>query len=111
MKLNKLSDIFSTTGQISSSDFPVIRALGFRSVICNRPDGEDIAQQLFKEIEPFAANAGLEIAYVPISRTGADDDTLRRFQAAFDRLPKPVLAFSGTGSRCQDIYKKIAAGT
>jgi sulfide:quinone oxidoreductase len=39
---------------------------GFRSIICNRPDGEGNDQPTFSEIEEAARAAGLEAYYMPV---------------------------------------------
>ena len=40
MEAKKISDGLSVSPQISADDIKEIARLGFRSIICNRPDGE-----------------------------------------------------------------------
>ena len=40
MDVKHITDEFAVSGQISTKDLPVLAAMGFKSVICNRPDGE-----------------------------------------------------------------------
>lgn len=44
--------------------------MGFKSIVCNRPDGEGEDQPLFETIETVAARAGLRSAYLPIDAAG-----------------------------------------
>ena len=46
-------------GQITAADVPALADRGFRSIICNRPDGEGPDQPTFEEIEAAAQDAGL----------------------------------------------------
>ena len=54
----------SVSPQILPEDIAAIAAAGFRSVMCNRPDGEAADQPAFAEIEAAARAAGLEAAYL-----------------------------------------------
>ena len=58
----------SVSEQIASQDIAAIASAGFKSVICNRPDGEGADQPVFAEIETAARAAGLTAAYLPIRR-------------------------------------------
>jgi sulfide:quinone oxidoreductase len=54
----------SVSPQVLPEDISAIAAAGFRSVMCNRPDGEGADQPAFAEIEAAARAAGLEAAYL-----------------------------------------------
>lgn len=99
MDIRKVSDTFSVSAQIGTDDIPLIAAMGFKSIVCNRPDGEGEDQPLFGSIESVAARAGLRTAYLPVAPTGPVPADIEAFQELFDRLPKPVLAYCRTGNR------------
>ena len=40
MQIVPLDDRFASAGQITPDDLAAIAAAGYRSIICNRPDGE-----------------------------------------------------------------------
>ncbi len=103
MDVDKLSDAFSTSGQISTDDMPLIAALGYRSVACNRPDGEDIAQALFEAISQSAQNLGLVPLYFPIRKDGPTPKDIERFKEVSSGLPKPILAYCATGGRSRKL--------
>jgi sulfide:quinone oxidoreductase len=68
MTTKLLTKTLSVGPQIQASDVETIATRGFRSVICNRPDGEGADQPNFAEVEaacrvvawtPVASGTGL----------------------------------------------------
>lgn len=99
MDIRKVNDAFSVSGQIGTDDILQIVAMGFKSIICNRPDGESKAQPLYESIEALALRAGLAVAYMPIAPTGPTQEDITELQRLISQLPKPVLAYCRTGNR------------
>ncbi len=89
----------SVSPQITTSDIEAIAEAGFRSIICNRPDGEGSDQPTFEEIETAAKAKGLTARYQPVVSGRVRDEDARDFAALTAELPKPVLAFCRTGTR------------
>ncbi|WP_422374142.1 TIGR01244 family sulfur transferase [Roseibium sp.] len=89
----------SVAPQIQPEDVAVLAAQGFKSLICNRPDGEAPDQPEFEAMKTAAAEQGLEIRYLPIvgGNFGADD--IETFTQMMTDLPKPVLAYCRSGTR------------
>lgn len=99
MQIKTMADNLSVAGQISPLDLGHVAKAGFRSIICNRPDGEGSDQPTFAEIAVAAKLAGLEARYIPIvSGTVSDTDAVA-FSAAMAEMPGPVLAFCRSGAR------------
>ena len=94
----------SVSEQIASLDIAAIASAGFKSVICNRPDGEGADQPVFAEIETAARAAGLTAAYLPIVSGAVSDDDATAFGVLIDKLPKPVLAYCRTGTRSTTLW-------
>ncbi|MBO6756278.1 MAG: TIGR01244 family phosphatase [Roseibium sp.] len=94
----------SVSPQILADDIKEIADLGYKAVICNRPDGEAFDQQDYQEIEAAAVAAGLEIRYLPITSGGLMEDDVLAFDAAFAELPKPVFAYCRSGTRCATVW-------
>ncbi|WP_417688677.1 TIGR01244 family sulfur transferase [Roseibium sp.] len=109
MDARKITDQLSVSPQIAVGDLWEIAAQGYRSVICNRPDGEAADQPTFEEIEAAAAKAGLTIRYQPIVAGKVSDDDALAFGKAFDELPKPVLAYCRTGTRSATLWSLAQA--
>ena len=66
MQPRALTNDLSVSPQIVPDDVPTLAAIGFRSLICNRPDGEGPDQPGFQEIERKASALGLQVHYLPV---------------------------------------------
>jgi cysteine desulfurase len=95
----RISPAFSTAPQLMPGDLEAVRDQGFRSIICNRPDGEDPAQPDFAEIAATAGRLGIEARYLPVVGGSIGADDLASFAACIETLPAPVLAYCRTGNR------------
>ena len=104
MEFRKLADELTVSPQVSAHDMEAIKAAGFRSVICHRPDGEAPDQPLFAEIRDAAAKAGMEIRYQPIVPGMLSDLDAKEFGALVAELPKPVFAYCRTGTRSASLW-------
>ena len=100
----KITDTISVSPQITSADLADIKAAGFRSILCNRPDGEGADQPTFEEIEAVARASGLEARYQPVVSGKVRDEDASSFGTLIDRLPKPVLAYCRTGTRSATLW-------
>ncbi len=109
MDVRKLTDDVFVAPQIEVSDVPGLAARGFRTIICNRPDGEAPEQPRFSEIEKAAAAHGVTILYQPVSGSISDADVLA-FREAINGLPKPLLAYCRSGTRCTSLWSLSEAG-
>jgi sulfide:quinone oxidoreductase len=102
MNIRKITDELSVSPQISVSDVAGIAAAGFRAVICNRPDGESADQPLSDDVAAAVKASGLEWRMQPVSQISrADVDAFGKLLA---ELPKPVLAFCRSGTRCTALW-------
>ena len=110
MDIKKIDENISVAGQIKASDVPAIAAAGFRSILCNRPNGEGILQPDFEGVEQAAKDAGLEFIYQPVSSQGIFDDDVSDFAKCSESLPKPMLAYCRTGTRCTVLWSLSQAG-
>ena len=104
MDIKRLSAQLSVTPQITPSDLAAIAAAGFKSVVCNRPDGEAAGQPTFIDIEQAAHAAGLQAAYLPADSGQVSDDQGVAFGQLMAELPGPMLAYCRTGTRCATMW-------
>jgi sulfide:quinone oxidoreductase len=104
MSIRRLSDDFAATGQISAADMPHIAALGFKSVMCNRPDGESFGQPGHEEIAKAAAEHGLAFSHFPVISGRVGEADLEAFAQTATSLPKPVLAYCRSGARSAQLW-------
>ena len=104
MDIRKVTPELSVSPQVALEDMPTVAAAGFRSVICNRPDGEGADQPTFEEIGAAARSAGLEAHYLPVATGKVSDEDGAAFGELLDRLPKPTLAFCRSGTRSVTLW-------
>ncbi|WP_085309956.1 bifunctional protein tyrosine phosphatase family protein/NAD(P)/FAD-dependent oxidoreductase [Planktotalea arctica] len=109
MDPKSLSADLSVSPQITPEDVSKARKLGYRAIICNRPDGEGPDQPGFQEIEQAAKSAGMEARYIPISGGIVGDEDVSVFQTAISELPGPVLAYCRTGTRSATLWSLAQA--
>ncbi|HEU6456398.1 MAG TPA: TIGR01244 family sulfur transferase [Roseateles sp.] len=110
MKIKTLTAQLSVAPQISAADVAEIAAAGFKSIICNRPDGEGSDQPGFHEIETAARSAGLEIRHQPVLPGLVSNTQATEFDQLLEQLPKPVLAYCRSGMRSATLWGLSRAG-
>ena len=93
-----VTDELSVAPQISVADVAEAARQGFRTVINNRPDGEDPAQPSAAQIEAAAKAAGLAYFHIPV-RGGPTPDQVEQTKAVLAEADGPVLAFCRSGTR------------
>jgi uncharacterized protein (TIGR01244 family) len=94
----RVTDEFTTAPQISVADVAEAARQGFKTVINNRPDGEDPAQPSAAQIEAAAKAAGLAYFHIPV-RGGPTPDQVEQTKAILAEAETPVLAFCRSGTR------------
>ncbi len=104
MDHRRLTETLSVAGQIHVDDLAAIAQAGFRTLICNRPDGEGSDQPTFPEIERAARDHGLEAIYLPVTSGKVTDEDAQAFKAALDRVPGPVFAYCRSGTRSTTLW-------
>lgn len=109
MESKKLTDELSVASQIAVGDVAAIKAQGFRSIVCHRPDGEAPDQPPFSEIEQAAEAAGLTVRHQPVVPGKISVGDVEAFAALLQELPKPVLAFCRTGARSTSLWQLTEA--
>jgi sulfide:quinone oxidoreductase len=99
MDIRNITDDFSVSPQIAEADLAAVREEGFRSIICNRPDGEEAGQPVFFELAGKAQELGMETLSIPIRGAPVAEADVAAFRRALADLPKPILAYCRTGTR------------
>jgi sulfide:quinone oxidoreductase len=110
MQPKQLTHNLSVGSQIDLADVQAIADQGFKSIICNRPDGEGPDQPSFTEIERAASAAGLSSRYLPVATGKVSDTEAAQFKAPLAALPKPVLAYCRSGTRSATLWALSQAG-
>lgn len=104
MQVKPLTTELSVSPQIEATDIPTIAAMGFKAIICNRPDQEQSAQPEYQAIADAAAANGLQCHHQPFSSGQLTSDLVAEFANLLETVPGPVLAYCRTGTRCAMIW-------
>lgn len=104
MIFNEIDENCAVSGQIRPEDISEIAAAGFKSIICNRPDGESADQSPFSLIEDAAKKAGVPIRNIPVISGGLTMDDVAAMRLALAELPKPIFAYCRSGARSGNLY-------
>ena len=107
--ITRHSDKFGTAPQLSPSDMTEVAAMGFKTVVNNRPDGEGGADQPTSAMMEAAAKAaGLSYEYLPVISGQITEQQARKFAELLATRPAPLLAFCRSGARSQNL-KQLAS--
>ena len=104
LQINQIDRDISVAPQIVASDIITIANAGFKTIICNRPDGEGSDQQSFADIETAARASDISIIYQPVDGKNVSDEDGVEFGKLLDLAVKPVLAYCRTGTRCTVLW-------
>ena len=104
MNFKQLDDKVSVSAQVALADIEELARRGFRTLICNRPDGEDAGQPAFEDVAAAARAAGMETVFQPVTSATLDAEAARNFAAAVEESDGPVFAYCRTGTRCTMLW-------
>ncbi len=104
MDLKKINDALSVASQIQLHEVSLVAQAGFKSVICNRPDGESPDQPSHQEIQAACAAHGIAFRFLPADTGKVLDGHGTEFGELLRTLPGPVLAYCRTGTRSTTMW-------
>jgi sulfide:quinone oxidoreductase len=108
-KIVLITPNFAVMGQPAVEDFSRIAGLGFKTVINNRPDGEEEGQLSSKAAAVQAWRHGLGYRHIPAGKLDLfSDEVVDASEAAF-AAGGPVLAYCKSGTRCAIIWAAVSA--
>jgi len=111
MDLRKLTDDITVAPQIAIEELADAAKLGFKTVICNRPDGEEFSQPVAEDMADAAGDAGMTFVHQPVMSGNMTFEDVDQFGKLLEDLPKPVLAYCRSGTRCSTLWALSEAKT
>jgi uncharacterized protein (TIGR01244 family) len=102
--LMELTPGLAAAGALSAADIEALGASGVKTIINNRPDGEDPGQLSADEARRLCAVHGIAYHHIPFvaaTLTRADIDA---FGAVLKTAPQPVVAHCRSGTRSTMIW-------
>ncbi len=104
MRIRQITETYSVSAQISEADVVAIKEAGFKTLMCNRPDGESAGQPTSDAMKKLAKEHGLKFFYIPQGHRGISNNTLIDFKKAVVAKNGPVLAYCRSGNRCTMLW-------
>ena len=93
LQIIALTPDFAVSPQLATTDFAALAQQGFKTIINNRPDGEQPDQPDSAAIEAAATAVGLAYCHIPIVPGQMTQADVAAMAAALAELPKPALIF------------------
>ena len=104
MEVRKLTDSISVSPQVAIEDIKDIAEAGFKTVICNRPNGESEDQPDLDLIEAECHKHGLIYVSQPVISGNISDQDVDAFDQFLASAQTPIFAFCRTGTRCTMLW-------
>tara|TARA_B100001765_G_scaffold55438_1_gene32818 strand:+ start:4543 stop:4956 length:414 start_codon:yes stop_codon:yes gene_type:complete len=99
VKTVSVSESFAVSPQIRLEDMRELADAGYRTVICNRPDGEEPNQLDVASMRDAAQATGLDFHHIPVSGGEFPLVAIKAFAKIRGEADGKVLAFCRTGTR------------
>ncbi len=110
MPFNKLDANLSASPQLTPDDVATAAAHGFRTIIDNRPDGEEPSQPSAATIEAAARQHGLAFVHIPIVPGTVSDQQVDAMARALADEPGPALGYCRSGTRAATLWALAQSG-
>ena len=98
-QLVSLAPGLSVTGRLDRPDIEALAHAGVRTIINNRPDGEDPGQLPAAEARHLAEALGITYHHIPITAATLSRADVDTFAATLRDGPTPVVAHCRSGTR------------
>ena len=110
MDIRPLSETFAVSPQIEPGDLAAIKAAGFTTVVCNRPDAEVPPGLQAEAIRRAAEAEGLRFIDNPLSHGSLTMDHIDMQGRALAESDGPVFAYCASGNRSSILWALSQAG-
>ena len=97
--LAELAPGLSATGKLDRADIEALAQAGVRTIINNRPDGEDPGQLPAADARRLAESLGIAYHHIPVTAVTLSRGDVDAFAATLKSAPQPVVAHCRSGTR------------
>jgi uncharacterized protein (TIGR01244 family) len=105
-----LSAAHAVSPQIAPEDIPTLKAEGFTSIICNRPDAENPVELRADVLRTAAEAAGLDFSENPVVGGAMTMDNVSRQAELMSQAQGRSLAYCASGTRSAILWALAQAG-
>ena len=99
VQLFPLAPGVSVAGKLDRADIAALAAAGVRTIVNNRPDGEDPGQLPAAEAQRLAEAHGIAYHHIPVTAATLSRADVDAFAAVLHDAPAPVVAHCRSGTR------------
>jgi uncharacterized protein (TIGR01244 family) len=99
IELIPLTPELSAAGRLDAADIDALAQAGVRTIINNRPDGEDPGQLPAADARKLAAAHGIAYHHIPITAASLTRADVDAFAATLRDAATPVVAHCRSGTR------------
>jgi uncharacterized protein (TIGR01244 family) len=97
--LAELAPGVSAAGKLDRSDIEALAEAGIRTIVNNRPDGEDFGQLLAAEARQLAESLGIAYHHIPVTMASLAPADVEAFAEVLKTAPGPIVAHCRSGTR------------
>lgn len=109
LRLSELEAQVYANGQLDAEDFAKLAANGVKTIVNNRPDGEDPDQLPAAEAERLSGELGMAYYFIPVGRDGVTPQAAEAFAKILAEAQKPIIAYCRSGMRSSTLYAHARA--
>ncbi|SSY80804.1 TIGR01244 family sulfur transferase [Alysiella crassa] len=100
MSIEKIADYLYVSRQLNERTAKQVAQYNIKTVICNRPDGEEPNQPDFETVKAWLNANGIEnVIFMPTTMEDISDELLQEFEVTVAKSESPILAYCRTGTR------------
>lgn len=109
-KIVQITPDFAVAGQLDADGIARAAEAGFKTIINNRPDGEERAQPTAAEGQDAARAAGVAYVYLPTTKHDIfTEETVGQMASILAEAEGPVLAHCKSGQRSAVLWAAASA--
>ena len=104
VKKQELDRNLTVSGQVTAEDLQRLARDGVRTIINNRPDGEELGQLPAHEAARISQALGMTYLHLPVTSAGMGPGDAEAFAAAIGSSNGPVHAHCRSGTRSTNLW-------
>jgi len=110
MDLRPITDSYTVAPQLQPGDMQALADQGVKTVICNRPDGENPPALQAAAMQQAAEAAGLSFVFNPVVGGALTEANVEEQADAIAAAEGPVVAYCASGNRSTVVWAFGVAG-
>lgn len=105
MKLQEIDQGVFVCGQLTVDFVDELAQQGFKTIVCNRPDGEEPDQPSFAVIEQRARKHNIKVFFIPVTPLNIEKQNIDDMHMVLANCDYPLVAYCKTGGRATALYQ------